>query len=170
VLQLARMNRRELDLVVKAVPVNELLDNLESKLATQVERAGFELILERDDALASTTVQVDQDSFLQVIINLVDNALKFSRHSEIKKIEVGATAVGDGEVMFSVRDYGPGVAKSHLKKIFHLFYRGENELTRETVGTGIGLALVHQLVSAMGGRVDVVNRERGAEFRIFLQR
>jgi signal transduction histidine kinase len=53
-----------------------------------------------------------------------------------------------------------------MKKIFRLFYRSENELTRETVGTGIGLALVHQLARAMGGQVDVVNREPGAEFRL----
>ena len=53
-----------------------------------------------------------------------------------------------------------------MKKIFKLFYRSENELTRETVGTGIGLALVHQLVVGMGGEVDVVNCEPGVEFRI----
>jgi signal transduction histidine kinase len=45
-------------------------------------------------------------------------------------------------------------------------YRSENELTRETVGTGIGLALVHRLTIAMGGEVDVVNRDPGAEFRV----
>jgi len=49
-----------------------------------------------------------------------------------------------------------------------LFYRSENELTRETVGTGIGLALVHQLARAMGGQVDVVNRGPGAEFRVII--
>jgi signal transduction histidine kinase len=53
-----------------------------------------------------------------------------------------------------------------MKKIFELFYRPENELTRETVGTGIGLALVRELTGAMGGRVDVRNCEPGAEFRL----
>ena len=53
-----------------------------------------------------------------------------------------------------------------MRKIFHLFYRSESELTRETVGTGIGLALVHQLTLAMHGHIDVVNRDPGAEFQI----
>ena len=53
-----------------------------------------------------------------------------------------------------------------MKKIFKLFYRSENELTRETVGTGIGLALVQQLTLAMKGQVDVVNKAPGAEFRV----
>jgi signal transduction histidine kinase len=69
-------------------------------------------------------------------------------------------------VQFSVRDYGPGIAGGQMKKIFKLFYRPESELTRETVGTGIGLALVHQLARAMDCKVDVINRNPGAEFRI----
>jgi signal transduction histidine kinase len=77
----------------------------------------------------------------------------------------------DGRVQFSVRDHGPGIEADQMKKIFTLFYRSENELTRETVGTGIGLALVHQLASAMRAEVDVVNSDMvngdsGAEFRI----
>jgi signal transduction histidine kinase len=55
-----------------------------------------------------------------------------------------------------------------MKRIFELFYRPANELTRETAGTGIGLALVRQLAAAMGGRVDVRNRDPGAEFRVSL--
>ena len=53
-----------------------------------------------------------------------------------------------------------------MKKIFQLFYRSESELTRKTVGTGIGLALVHQMVVNMNGQIDVVNTEPGAEFRV----
>jgi signal transduction histidine kinase len=56
-----------------------------------------------------------------------------------------------------------------MQKIFKLFYRVENELTRETVGTGIGLALVRQLIDQMGGSVDVVNQQPGAEFRVRLR-
>jgi signal transduction histidine kinase len=73
---------------------------------------------------------------------------------------------GDKQVVFAVRDFGPGVAKDQMKKIFQLFYRSESELTRETVGTGIGLAIVHQLTVAMNGKVDIINREPGAEFRV----
>jgi signal transduction histidine kinase len=53
-----------------------------------------------------------------------------------------------------------------MKKIFQLFYRPESELTRETVGTSIGLAIVHQLTVAMDGKVDVINRETGTEFTL----
>ncbi|MBI3561953.1 MAG: hypothetical protein HY080_09600 [Gammaproteobacteria bacterium] len=65
-----------------------------------------------------------------------------------------------------VYPHGPGVPTDQLRKIFRLFYRSENELTRETVGTGIGLALVKQLVLALHGQIDVVNQQPGAEFRV----
>ncbi|MGH8651034.1 MAG: ATP-binding protein [Gammaproteobacteria bacterium] len=64
--------------------------------------------------------------------------------------EIGANI--EDTVVFSVRGHGPGVPEDQMRKIFGLFYRSTNELTRETVGTGIGLALVHQLALSMDGR------------------
>lgn len=106
---------------------------------------------------------------MQIVINLVDNAIKFSRDADIRRVEIGARLESDNRVRLSVRDYGPGIPREQMKKIFRLFYRPRSELTRETVGTGIGLAIVHQLTTAMGGEVDVRNREPGAEFGVLLR-
>ena len=111
-------------------------------------------------------LQLDEDCISQVVINLVDNAIKFSRDADRKRIDIGVSRESGGNVVIAVRDFGPGIPKGQLKKIFRMFYRSESELTRETVGTGIGLAIVHQLTAAMGGEVDVINREPGAEFRL----
>jgi signal transduction histidine kinase len=165
VLQLARLTRNTQRFDLKTVTVAELLDLVRSKIATQVERAGFDLAV-RDETPPGTAVVVDVDCAAQVFINLVDNALKFSAAAAVKKVEIAARRGGDGSVLVTVRDHGPGVPKTQMKKIFELFYRPENELTRETVGTGIGLALVRQLAAAMGARVDVRNCEPGAEFRL----
>jgi len=166
VLQLAQITRNEPQFDLKPVSVGELLSNIESKIANQVDRAGFELEFQRDEATDKATINIDDDCFAQIIINLVDNAIKFSKTANNKKIEINCKLSSDNQVTFSVRDYGPGIPKDQMKKIFTLFYRSENELTRETVGTGIGLAIVHQLTVAMSGTIDVVNREPGAEFAI----
>jgi len=165
VLQLARLTRSSQRFDLKRVPVAELMDLLRSKVATQVERAGFELKV-RNDAPDDAAIVVDADCFAQIFINLVDNALKFTAAAETKVVELASRRESDGTLLFTVRDFGPGVPKGQMKKIFELFYRPENELTRETVGTGIGLALVRQLAAAMGARVDVRNCEPGAEFRL----
>jgi signal transduction histidine kinase len=166
VLQLARMSRDELKVELCSISVTQLMDTVESKVGTQVDHAGFALHLNCSDLAATETLAVDNDAFAQIMINLVDNAIKFSAHAEERLITIDASASDDGYVAFSVRDRGPGIPRDQMKKIFQLFYSSANELTRETVGTGIGLALVHRLTIAMGGEVDVVNRNPGAEFRV----
>jgi signal transduction histidine kinase len=166
VLQLARMTRNGLQVQLKTVSVDELMDMIGSKIESQVTRAGFELNLSCEGDCGPRTLQVDPDNFTQIIINLVDNAIKFSAKAEKRTIDIKCQELQGGKLVFKVRDYGPGIAKDQMKKIFKLFYRSENELTRETVGTGIGLALVNQLTTAMKGSVDVVKMQPGVEFSI----
>lgn len=166
VLQLARFNRGEIDFSLTRVSAGELIDEIRSKVSSQVEHAGFELRIACDHAAVPVLIDVDRDAVSQILINLVDNALKFSSAASIKAVEIGCRLGPGHRVVFSVRDFGPGIARDQMRKIFGLFYRAENELTRETIGTGIGLALVHQLATAMGVRVDVVNAEPGARFTL----
>lgn len=163
VLQLARMERRELRLDLKPVRIATLLDLLRSKVSSQIERSGFAANYTLAPELAERELRVDADAFVQILINLVDNALKFSAKAARREVDI-AVQIQGGDAVWSVRDYGPGVDKSQLRRIFDLFYRPGSELTRETLGTGIGLALVRQLARAMHGEADVLQREPGAEF------
>jgi signal transduction histidine kinase len=169
VLQLARLTRNEHPVDLADMKVNVLLDQVTSKVSSAIDSAGFALELQFEPSALDASVRVDADAFIQVMINLVDNALKFSASASHRTIQLRCR-LKNSSIEFSVRDFGPGVAKDQMKRIFRLFYRAENELTRETVGTGIGLALVRQLVDAMHGEVDLVNREPGAEFRVVLPR
>jgi len=164
VLQLARMERNERPLELKPLRLSVLMDMLRSRLHSQIERAGFSVNYALDDADGEREVSVDADAFLQILINLVDNALKFSAHAQDKRLDIAASVRAGRDVAWSVRDYGPGVDASQLRKIFQLFYRAGDELTREAPGTGIGLALVRQLARAMHGEADVIRRDPGAEF------
>lgn len=166
VLALARMTRNENKVELKPISVSELIDTINSKVDTQVKQAGFTLNLSYEEQDIFKTVDLDLDIFSQIIINLIDNALKFSAKSDKKIIDVIVRINRNNDVCFVIRDYGPGIANSQLKKIFELFYRTENELTRETTGTGIGLALVKQLTQSMNGKIDVVNCKPGAKFSL----
>jgi signal transduction histidine kinase len=163
--QLARMTRRELQLSPRDIAVGELFDGSRPSIASQLERAGFALRIDCVGA-EDAVVHVDPDCFAQILINLVDNAVKFSAGAERREVEIACRLDRGQTAVLSVRDYGPGVAKDQMKKIFRLFYRPAGELTRQTAGTGIGLALVRNLAEAMGGSVDVVNRNPGAEFQV----
>jgi len=165
VLHLARVTRNKQTAELKLIGMPELIDGVRSKVSTQIKRAGFEFNLICNDNTKDVDLEVDADWFIQIMINLVDNAIKFSANAEYKKIDLRCE-LHKKDIKFILRDYGPGVDKTQIKKIFDLFYRTESELTRETVGTGIGLALVHQMTVNMGGKIDVVNREPGAEFQV----
>lgn len=166
VLQLASITRNEPQLDVKPIAVSALMNQIESKISHQVQRAGFELKLTTEAAAENAAIGIDDDCFAQIIINLVDNAIKFSKNAERNVIDIHVRLDKQQRAVFSIRDFGAGIPKDQMKKIFKLFYRSESELTRETVGTGIGLAIVHQLTQAMGGTVDVTNVDPGAEFRV----
>ena len=166
VLHLARMTRNEQKPGLEDINFDRLLKDLRPKLESQLENAGFKLELNCAGPALASKLRIDSDWLTQILINLVDNAIKFSANAEPKTVQINCRLLQDKWMQIGVRDFGPGIAKDQMKKIFKLFYRSENELTRETVGTGIGLALVHQLVTGMGGEVDVVNCESGVEFRL----
>ena len=169
VLQLARVTRNEHHLNIREVEISELMDIIQSKVTSLVEHSGFTLQL-NCEGVCDGRLTIDPDAFTQIILNLVDNAVKFSAKAEIKRIDIGCHCLSNGRVEFSVRDYGPGIAKGQMKKIFQLFYRSENELTRNTIGTGIGLSLVKQLVQQMGAKMDVVKQTPGVEFKLIFVR
>jgi signal transduction histidine kinase len=92
----------------------------------------------------------------RIITNLIDNALKFGTEVEIR---LDATPA-DG-VFITVRDRGPGIPASELSAVLQPFYRLEGSRNRDTGGAGLGLAIAHQLASALGGRLTLANRAEG---------
>jgi signal transduction histidine kinase len=127
-------------------------------LRPHLEGAGFRLVVDCDEQVAP--VEHDRDAFIQVLCNLGDNAVKYAAGSMRRDVELRCRQDKDA-VVISVRDYGPGVPPRHLDKIFEPFYRREDELTRRTKGTGLGLALVRGLCERMGAQVVGRNAEGG---------
>jgi signal transduction histidine kinase len=173
VLQLARLTNHDVPLDLKEYTLHDLLEVVRSKVATQTDAAGFTsrfLTVGEAQALTAASVLVDEDAFVQIFINLVDNALKFSANAEVKCVDIGLRrhASQPQQVVLFVRDYGPGVAHDQRQRIFQLFYRAEDELTRQTKGTGIGLALVKVLATKMHATVHLHNCNPGAEFQLTL--
>ncbi len=170
VLQLARLGHQKQSFERVIMPVQTLINKITPRLEAQIEATTFTLnILPLDEALQKLNIKIDEDAFFQMAINLVDNAIKFTGQATQQQIDMGfKLAKNKQNATFFIRDYGPGIKKDQFKKIFLLFYRTGDELTRTTPGTGIGLALVAQLADAMNAKITVVNKQPGAEFQISL--
>ncbi len=138
--------------------VTDSLQAFMDKYKSTVEERGF--IVEVYSTPTAYKYQIDQEALFHVLLNLAENAIKFSYSSEIKKL-IFSLDHKDGDVYLSIRDFGPGVPKKDISKIFDDFYRVESEMTRTTKGTGIGLSLVKHLCRAMDIQLLAQNSNPG---------
>jgi signal transduction histidine kinase len=130
----------------------------------QLIEAGFDLRLDMDQELP--LMMLDAGALAQALINLLDNAAKYSE--AIKEIRIGCNR-RDGEVRISVSDRGVGIAASEQKKVFESFYRVEKGLVHDVKGSGLGLAVVQHVAEAHGGRVELESTVgKGSRFTLCL--
>ncbi|MGA7827184.1 MAG: ATP-binding protein, partial [Geobacteraceae bacterium] len=112
-----------------------------------------EVLLNKTDALANLPdIQADPDKLEQVLINLLDNAIKFTPAGGT--VTVDATDLGD-RIRIDVKDTGIGIPPKDISRIFERFYRVDTARSRELGGTGLGLSIVKHIVQAHGGLVSV---------------
>ncbi len=151
VLELSRLEKKTSRLRLKtACPASDF-DEIGNELKPLASVQGFKLELHREKSLSDMTY--DPEALKQVFLIFLENSLKFCTQSENKTLNLNLFLKGN-QLLWEWKDHGPGVPKDELNKIFQKFYRIENENTRRTQGTGIGLALAQMIVQSMGGKVE----------------
>ena len=157
-LELSRIESGQVPLERKAVPAAALLLSAAERMRAQAERAG--LVLRLDTSQDMTEVWADQPRLEQVLVNLIHNAVKFTRPGG----EVVLAALAESDfVQFSVRDSGVGIPADDLERIFERFYKADR--ARSGGGTGLGLSISRHLVEAHGGRIWAESMEgQGSTF------
>ena len=102
---------------------------------------------------------------MQAIINLVDNAIKYTPNDGEMKVDLAVTGQ---DVLIEVANTGPGISPKHLPRVFERFYRVDAGRSRELGGTGLGLSIVKHLVSKIGGRITVDSEGGWTRFRLLV--
>lgn len=164
VLDFSKMEEGRKVFEFERLDISGLLREIVSRVQHQVSHLGFQLQTRIPDHLPP--VQADRIAIAHVVTNLLDNAIKYS--GEAKRAEI-RIASEDGHLVIAVQDYGIGVAKGELRKIFERFHRGGDPHTRTVKGAGLGLTLVKQIVQAHHGSVHVQSEPgKGSTFSIRL--
>ncbi len=141
--------------------VGEVIHTFEIRLAGE----GVKLVLEAKDALLPP-VRMDADAIAQAIQNLLDNAVKYSGPSKEVVVTLSSES---GRVAIAVRDFGIGIDREEQRRVFERFHRVGTSLVHDVKGSGLGLSIVHHIVSAHGGEVTVASEPgKGSTFTMRL--
>ncbi len=124
----------------------------------------------RIDCETEATVNGDFDRLVQAVLNLTDNAIKYTSQKEKGPKEVRLSCRIDGEeCTISIKDTGPGIPENAIPRLFDRFYRVDKARSRKVGGTGLGLSIVRMIVDKHKGRIEVSSEEGvGTEFKIHL--
>ena len=150
VLSFAKMEEGKKKFIFESTDIHHLLDEIVSAAGDRVHHDDFDLSLDIDRPLPS--IKIDREAVTQAVNNLIDNAIKYSGSSN--KVFIKGYKK-DAWIVISVQDFGMGIKKEEIDKIFGRFYRGGDELTRTVKGSGLGLTLVKQIIDAHKGTIDV---------------
>lgn len=168
-LELARVESGAVRLEREPVDAAALMADVAGTFQARAETAGVALVVEAEDH--TPPADADPGRLRQVLVNLVDNALKFTPRGGRVTLRAGcgpaAVPDGPGGVVLEVIDTGAGISPQHLPHVFERFYKADR--SRRDSGTGLGLAIVRHLIAAHGGTVSVASREgEGARFTVLL--
>ena len=166
VMRFTRMDRREEQPRREPADLGGLAEAVAESYGEYLEAEGFRFHVRLPPE--PLYARVDIEAIRLVLVNLLDNAAKFSRDEKDISLAVSAR---DGQIALSVTDRGIGIAPEDRERIFDLFFRAEGDLVKRTRGAGIGLALVQRIVTAHGGRVEVETAVgKGSTFTVLLPR
>jgi len=162
---LSRFEGEELELDLEPVGAGALLDQVVRGLESQSKAKGLTVIcLGLDDA---PTVLAEPRALEQVLMNLVDNAIKYTPEGGEVRVEV---APEEEDVFIEVANTGPGISSKHLPRVFERFYRVDAGRSRELGGTGLGLSIVKHLVSKIGAEINVDSSDGWTRFQLSIPR
>jgi two-component system phosphate regulon sensor histidine kinase PhoR len=161
-MDLSRLESRAVSMEPAPVRLDALVTGALSGMRPQADRRRITLRETTDPAI----VMADRDRILQVLTNLLDNAIKFTPEGGTVDVSVTSTPAG---AVVSVTDTGRGIPADDLPRIFNRFYRVDRSRARGAGGTGLGLAIAKHIVEAHGGRISVASRvDAGSTFAFTL--
>ena len=152
-LTFSRMERNKKKFEMCDVRPAEIANEAVEAVHERYASAGFTLDVSIESDLPM--LLGDRDALVTVVINLLDNAWKYSQND--KRVSL-RTCAADGEIRFEVADHGIGLSRRDIRRIFEKFYQVDRSLTRAAGGVGLGLSIVKFIVDAHGGRIDVTSK------------
>lgn len=152
VLDLSAIEAKRVQLHMESVSLSDLVSRLIKGLAPMAKAK--QVTIENSLSEALPKVLADRDKLAQILMNLLDNAIKFNRNQGTVTIKAAAET---SQLILTIRDTGIGIAPADLPRIFERFYRADKAHSHDIAGTGLGLAIVKHLLDAHQGTISVTS-------------
>jgi two-component system, sensor histidine kinase and response regulator len=166
ILDLSKIEAGKIELDTHPLDVRDLVEDVLDLLANAAHTKELELVGTVDPAVPAS-VRADATRLRQILGNLVDNAVKFTRSGHVQvRAEVAGMTADTVRLQFTVADTGIGITPGAASHLFEPFFQADASGTRQYGGTGLGLAICKRLVQLMGGDISVESTpDRGSTFR-----
>ncbi len=164
ILNFSKMEAGKRSYEMATLNLNDVVGEVMLSHDYHLKNLGFTVDFDRGE---NVLLEGDRDSIYEAVVNLLDNAMKYSADS--KNILIKTVANVDSAI-FSITDFGMGIPKSEQKKIFNKFYRAEDSLVHNTKGSGLGLNIVYEIMKAHNGNITMDSKPgKGSTFELHFQ-
>lgn len=163
ILSMTRLETGQVKLKNKKIIVKDFFQEIIALFKNEANEKGLSITLELDPSFPKC-LYIDEGKLRQILINLISNAIKFTKEGSIM---VHGRLFSAGKIKISVADTGIGIAKKDQERIFEPFTQASTEA--ESSGTGLGLSICKSLIGALNGEIQVISKPfKGTKFRVFL--
>jgi two-component system aerobic respiration control sensor histidine kinase ArcB len=166
IIDLDKIDRHQLDIATDSINVSDFINDVVNFAGLIAEQKELEFNIERHGVL-DVYAQLDPTRLRQVVWNLINNAVKFTQHGEVR-LDCSRENRADGPwLVMKISDTGQGIPQEQLPRIFDMYYKAPDLKGTNAIGSGIGLAVTKALVSAMKGEIAVNSVEgQGSYFTV----
>lgn len=164
-MEISRLETGELKSNMQEMFLRDVVLDVVENLQYKAEEENIELVVHDFDK--NIQIRADRNQIKQVLINLVENAIKYNK--ENGKVEIGMKDLGNGKIEMFVKDTGIGIDTNDIERVTERFFRVDKSRSRERGGTGLGLSIVKHIIEAHGEKLTIESRpDEGSVFRFTL--
>lgn len=164
-MEISRLETGELKSNMQEMFLRDVVLDVVENLQYKAEDENIELVVHDFDK--NIQIRADRNQIKQVLINLVENAIKYNK--ENGKVEIGMKNIGNGKIEMFVKDTGIGIDTNDIERVTERFFRVDKSRSRERGGTGLGLSIVKHIIEAHGEKLTIESKpDEGSVFRFTL--
>ena len=166
ILDVSKINQGRMSFDLKKINPSELIEEIYNSLSISAKEKGLNFLIDKSNVKDDQYINVDIDRLKQVLVNLVGNAIKYTKTGEIKIKQYSE----NGLLKIQISDTGIGMSEEERERLFEKFYRIKTKDTEDIRGTGLGLWIINKIVKEMKGKISVDSMKGvGSHFTVSFQ-